>query len=687
MDLICDRCSTEYEFEEALVSARGTTVKCTHCGHLFKVYRTDSTPAHALPRNTTWTVRRSDGSTRELATLLEITQLISEGRFTRDDELSRTGKAWRRLGDVEELEAFFVEADRRGPSRTRERESATRLPAVQADTAPEAPAASAVESTLPNLEPTDPAAMQPLPDLETSQSEPVVPNLGLDDACDEDAQTQQRPLPQHARFNKRRLGRATEHNAPPAWPLARVSATASGTAGSANKGLTRTLARPHPVRSIHTPGPISFPVDHAQPEARSEPRLPLLPVIATVVVLVGFTLYYWPPPSANRPTVLAKASADPSAQFLERGEQMFAAHRSERFEEARTDYIKALAFHEHDARLLCALARIDAVWAQALLFSSLDAAAEPLEHERELERRSQSLAQTKQAKGHAEQAKQYAQAAARLQPGNPETAVALSDALRLMGDLPAARSELARLPRAALNDAESLRVSALLAIDEAHGDLRAGLALASQAVAKDPELIRTRLLLARCAAASGDLATARKQLLEVQKRQPEHAEARAIERSLNRAPEANRVELPIASAGLATPSDAAPVDNGCGETYLTRAQTSLDAGQVSWAKRLFEQALFNCPNSPQAQAGLGYVALEKNKIPLAADHFSAAARAGYDAAWIGLGEAYRRMGRPRDALYAYQSYLSRKPNGDQVSLARAQVAKLSEDSAPGHKLP
>jgi predicted Zn finger-like uncharacterized protein len=38
MDVTCDRCGTEYEFEEALVSTRGTTVKCTHCGHLFNVY-------------------------------------------------------------------------------------------------------------------------------------------------------------------------------------------------------------------------------------------------------------------------------------------------------------------------------------------------------------------------------------------------------------------------------------------------------------------------------------------------------------------------------------------------------------------------------------------------------------------------------------------------------------------------
>ncbi|MEY4581347.1 MAG: hypothetical protein RL701_6050, partial [Pseudomonadota bacterium] len=123
MNVICDRCSTEYEFEEALVSTRGTTVKCTHCGHLFKVFRSEVAASAPLP-GTCWTVRRLDGSSREWSTLAELMQAIALGRLTRDDEVSRTGKAWRRLGAVEELESFFIEADRRGPSRLRESEHA-----------------------------------------------------------------------------------------------------------------------------------------------------------------------------------------------------------------------------------------------------------------------------------------------------------------------------------------------------------------------------------------------------------------------------------------------------------------------------------------------------------------------------------------------------------------------------------
>jgi tetratricopeptide (TPR) repeat protein len=94
---------------------------------------------------------------------------------------------------------------------------------------------------------------------------------------------------------------------------------------------------------------------------------------------------------------------------------------------------------------------------------------------------------------------------------------------------------------------------------------------------------------------------------------------------------------------------------------------------------MFEQALFIRPNSSAAHTGLGYVALEKGRPQLAAEHFLAATRAGNDEAWIGLGDAYRRLGRPRDALRAYQSYLTRSPNGRQISIAQAQIDRLTEE--------
>ncbi|MGB5812451.1 MAG: zinc-ribbon domain-containing protein, partial [Polyangiales bacterium] len=60
MDVTCERCGTEYEFDETLLSARGTSVKCTNCGHVFKVYpraREDADRA-----TSTWRLQRRDGA-------------------------------------------------------------------------------------------------------------------------------------------------------------------------------------------------------------------------------------------------------------------------------------------------------------------------------------------------------------------------------------------------------------------------------------------------------------------------------------------------------------------------------------------------------------------------------------------------------------------------------------------------
>ncbi len=37
MDVRCERCKTLYELDEARVSEAGTTVRCTTCGHVFRV--------------------------------------------------------------------------------------------------------------------------------------------------------------------------------------------------------------------------------------------------------------------------------------------------------------------------------------------------------------------------------------------------------------------------------------------------------------------------------------------------------------------------------------------------------------------------------------------------------------------------------------------------------------------------
>ncbi|MBE7453632.1 MAG: zinc-ribbon domain-containing protein [Kofleriaceae bacterium] len=110
MDVRCEKCNTEYELDEARLKPGGVTVKCTTCGHMFKIRKRSPTqggipvvragtasappppqaptaprrasrsPAHGVPRNRgrrpargrspaagerSWILRLDNGETRQ----------------------------------------------------------------------------------------------------------------------------------------------------------------------------------------------------------------------------------------------------------------------------------------------------------------------------------------------------------------------------------------------------------------------------------------------------------------------------------------------------------------------------------------------------------------------------------------------------------------------------------------------
>src|SRR4029078_13420797 len=117
VDVRCERCQTEYELEDSSVSEEGTQVQCMACGNTFLVTRPapgslvepDSPPAAE------WLLETSDGQAHRFRNLTSLQKWIIERKVTREDRISRTGHAWRRLGEIVELEPFFDgvdEADR-----------------------------------------------------------------------------------------------------------------------------------------------------------------------------------------------------------------------------------------------------------------------------------------------------------------------------------------------------------------------------------------------------------------------------------------------------------------------------------------------------------------------------------------------------------------------------------------------
>lgn len=109
MEVRCSSCSTEYEFDDALVSARGTSVKCTNCGHQFRVHPVGAATTAAE----TWVVRDAAGKLTTFTSLRDLQQGIVRGNIDSKYELSHGGQAFRAMQDIYELQTFFATARQR----------------------------------------------------------------------------------------------------------------------------------------------------------------------------------------------------------------------------------------------------------------------------------------------------------------------------------------------------------------------------------------------------------------------------------------------------------------------------------------------------------------------------------------------------------------------------------------------
>jgi predicted Zn finger-like uncharacterized protein len=445
MDVTCNRCSTSYEFEETLIAATGTTVKCTQCGHLFKVYRGDSPrdsqspaspsadPPAALP--TRWRVRRADGSLHTLDSLGELTRLINAGQFRREDELSRTGQVWKRLGEISELAALLE------------------------------PVASARTSD-PPLPPPQPLERRP-PDARSSAPAPPPPRsrrstgfevMGKSVDLEAIATPAQAPLP---------VLTAAPDIAPAQAPPPPAPADPPAAAPVAGHALQPAAS---PRAEAITPVP-----------PRSRLWLWVVLVCAAIAGAGGAVTQV-----LRVETPPAPPPVSPVVSLVARADSALAAFRAPQFEQAIALYRQALPSFPDDAHLLSALSRAYAQYAESLRTSAAISARIA-----NGAKAGASLDDLPEALRLAHVAKLYGQRAAQRNPGNEEAGVALSDALRLTGNLVAARAEIDRVRATQrVPDAETLRVAALLAIDEAKGDLAAGRKLAGLAVAHDPPRAR-----------------------------------------------------------------------------------------------------------------------------------------------------------------------------------------------------
>ena len=139
MDVGCPKCQTEYELDDARVTEDGVTVKCTTCGHVFRVKKKQlvvtlpsrgdppinlsTGPAPELPPappSREWKLRQPSGNIFPCRDLTMLQRWIIEGKVSRDDEISLSGETWKRLGNIPELASFFQIVDDASKVRTLE---------------------------------------------------------------------------------------------------------------------------------------------------------------------------------------------------------------------------------------------------------------------------------------------------------------------------------------------------------------------------------------------------------------------------------------------------------------------------------------------------------------------------------------------------------------------------------------
>src|ERR1700709_2454148 len=102
MDVRCSRCGTEYEFDDALISERGTTVKCTNCGFQFKIF--PGAGKGLAPER--WVVRTASGRELVYTSLRELQRGIADKKVSANDLLSRGKQTPRPCGRTAEVDLF-----------------------------------------------------------------------------------------------------------------------------------------------------------------------------------------------------------------------------------------------------------------------------------------------------------------------------------------------------------------------------------------------------------------------------------------------------------------------------------------------------------------------------------------------------------------------------------------------------
>jgi predicted Zn finger-like uncharacterized protein len=709
MDVTCERCGTEYEFDETLLSGRGTSVKCTNCGHVFKVY--PKAQADEDRATSTWRLKLEDGAIDTIDSLRELQRRIGCGDLTPDNEIARGEEEWKTLGSIPELETFFQAAGIQTP--------AGRV------VSPVPPAPTSKDSSLPpGRRPRQPTLLGVTP----------IEKAGAEPGAVTEAET----------------GAVTAPVAGSVTESVTESATESVTESVSATGSVTESATPYKSPYAASTGPLPLEIEDAEFEERprspgsssvrtstpppayyDDDDIPELPGgrgsplrwLLLVAIIGGLALMVtqW-----ERVARLLGIGGDPAliAAEVTEGEAGLAQGDPQSYASAIEAFGRSIeAGGDRDPEILAKLSNAYALAAQAQIDDG--ASGESID----------SLAGA---------ALTTAESAIEIDSLELDARLAEADALRLIGETVEARKVLEGARSTSFSrTAEFFRVDARLSAAEAGGGLDAGLRSAKQAAELAPHGIRYLLLLARAERASGDDVSARAALEAILVDHPDHPVATKLLAELDEAPpvadagvadaggetatepgaatvaepaaEPAIVAEPAAKTEKAEPSKAAArprkrrappepaydeydrLAEAAGDDafvdgrppvrdydwYMEQGSAELASGNYSRARAFFDSALEARPGSADAMDGLGHVSTNIEDYHSALRYFRVAAQRGHPDGYFNLGKTYERLGRNEEAVSAYYTYVKRRPSGTHATAAKSAIKTLE----PHAKLP
>ena len=703
----CERCKTEYDFDDALVSERGTTVKCTQCGHQFKVRRGAGTVVEA--GSDRWVVTTVSGKTLVFTSLRELQKAILGKQVARGDSLARGSGPPRILGGIAELEPFFdgkrtsmaaasevqpqagtqrsssrpppppgneshpLEPPKRGRIDTLRppMEHGTAMPppaAAQERVSPFAktasPASAALAGTLPHMQaPGVPSRTPPPPFVvAVPPPEPTIPT----------------PPPQMAPPPEVPTMPAVQVDARPQSYMPEMSSPIPPPATRASRPPQDSYLDPRP----------SLADEFAVP-----PRRPMGGWIVAAVLFLGVCVlgFFVAKPyllsGTPKPAASSLAPLDPKAQkLLDDGER---AYSDGDLDGAKENFDKASMLADKDPRVMLDIARVanaraDVAWLKVRLLPP--DSGEPL-----------ALAK-KDLDDLAVKAKAAAEASLASAPDDPAAMRAKMDALRITGDLPGARALV--LPTSSIA-AQPESAYVLAALDLAEPTVPTAQVLSRLRDAADAErnLGRARGALVYALARSGDPGAARREIERLLALPKPYALLAPLRAFVDRAPAPTGDAGPVAVMNVNALPTGAAVGTGGGASndprvLLQQADTARQHGDLDKAKTLYGKALELNPSDSEALAGLGQVAHAQHDMANAQTYYrrAMAANGTYLPAMVGLADVLWDSGDKPGAVKIYKDVEDRFPEAAYASYVKqraeggggggATPAPTSSDPAP-----